>query len=1295
MTVENNLLIGKFSKAEYQQKVSIGLWRNPLGIRMPDATAKTNLHFATLGIQMGMLSKEQVILAFTKWRLDNSKTLAQMLLDQKALTEEQAGVLLTAVTTHIQKEGDLDKALASLPQIKVLQSDLERLGDQDIQATQEFQDIQATQGFQDIQATRDFVDQKGKTQGLVDTKLTSQPTHASPFQTSGQAPVTKDRFEKQQFFDAGNLGELFFAKDTELNRSVVTKYIKSERANEALTQALFLLEGEVTGALEHPNIVPVYGLGKDSQGNHFYAMRYIRGRKLTKAIEEYQAIPASEAGKKQKFLIGLLQNFQAVCNAIGFAHTKGVLHCDIKPDNIMVGDFGEVFVVDWGLVVVYGEAAKPVPANKKSFSTLDVSQVQPYFPSDSAVSGLHQNQGGDRQAVGGTPAYMAPEQLQATMQEDVSLLGPAADIYALGGTLFQILTGKPPHLSKKNPNEKMGAFHKRILQGDFTRPREWTPNVPKPLEAIVLKAMSLEPGARYASAKDLTEEVNRWLADEPVLADRETLLEKSRRWARKNRTAVAIGAVLLVSLAVGGMGFGFITQGFNEKLSISEKEARDSAVVADTERARAEIKEKEAQTNLVLAEEQHSIAVANEKLAKRRERAAIEAVKQYGKAVSDNPELKNRPELESLRKDLLKEPIRFFKELSDQLRSEKNTTPESLHSLAKGLVELAYLTDEIGDWEDAIGSYKQAIELRESLVKTAPSNTGFQDELAGSQNNLGALFHKTGKVREAQGCYKKALAILETLGKIDPTNTTFSQSLAGGHNNLANLYIEMGSMKDAENSYQKALTIREFLAKANPSDPELQEDLAGSFNNLGILNHQSGRLKEAEENYQKVLSVLKPLAIGNPNNFRIPKAMSDCYNNLGLLFGDTSRLKDAEESYKKAITIRESLVNSNPSNIEFQNDLGSSYNTLGLLFSDTSRVKDAEEIHKKAITIREALAKSNPNNTGFQNNLGSSYNALGFLYFQTGRSKEAEESLLKAVTIRETLAKPSPNNTGFQNNLVDSHSKLGQLYSKAGRVNEAEKSFQKAVSIREVQAKSEPTNTEFQHLLANSNNDLGMVYRNSGRVKEAEESFQKAVTNRESMVKSDPSNPEFQNVLANSHYNLGNLFFHSGRMKDAEDRYKKALDIWIRLKIQLPNNTYIANRIANSRIILCESLLIQVGTQASQLQETQAAFLKLVAADPKNPDFLNPLGAILYRLKDYPNAMANFEKARSLKKPMDGEDPFALAFMAMTYKQLKKPTEAVDYLKKCREVLKKETHSTNLSYQVLLKEAETVVNSKD
>ena len=528
------------------------------------SNAEHNLIFAGLGLQLGVIAKDKVIRAFTEWLFDKARPLGEILVHQESITPEQRKALESAVKAHIHQEGSEQKALASLNHVKDLESDLGHLADND------------------LNQSLDGAVTKRKLLGLDVLFSQSHDTESSstnkrgPF--SGPECKQTDRFEKQHFLDSGNLGEVFFAKDTELNRTVVTKYIRPEMSDDNLKQALFHLEGEVTGSLEHPSVVPVYGSGKDSKGRLYYAMRYIRGKKLSRVIADYHR---KEAGLKQEALTGLLQNFQAVCLAIEYAHSKGVLHCDIKPDNIMIGDYGEVFVVDWGLVVVCGDV-KGSSSNIHEMETLDPDIIPPYKPSELASSGLHEKQGGSRRGVGGTPAYMAPEQFTATMSEDISLVTPKADIYALGSTLYHILTGKAPHLPKEGIKESPDAFYFRITTGMIPTPREKDASIPKLLEQIVLKAMQVEPSDRYASARELAEDIKRYVSDEPVHAYQESGLEKTRRWVRKNRALVGATMVILLLLlaTMFSIGFGFVTSQFNKEL-----EKKNENLEAERDRA--------------------------------------------------------------------------------------------------------------------------------------------------------------------------------------------------------------------------------------------------------------------------------------------------------------------------------------------------------------------------------------------------------------------------------------------------------------------------------------------------------------------------------------------------------------------------------------------------------------------------------------------------------------------------------------------------------------------------------------
>ena len=240
---------------------------------------------------------------------------------------------------------------------------------------------------------------------------------ASPQNTGPYIPASTNGVESRYHIlrphARGGLGEVFVALDRELQREVALKEIQDRHADDLHSRARFVLEAEITGGLEHPGIVPVYGLGAYADGRPFYAMRFIRGDSLQDAIKRFHAAegPSRDAGERTLALRGLLRRFVDVCNALAYAHARGVLHRDLKPANVMLGKYGETLVVDWGLAKAAGRAEE---AGDSEEATL-----RPRSASDSAPTQLG--------AVMGTPSYMSPEQAAGRVDQ----LGPASDIYSL------------------------------------------------------------------------------------------------------------------------------------------------------------------------------------------------------------------------------------------------------------------------------------------------------------------------------------------------------------------------------------------------------------------------------------------------------------------------------------------------------------------------------------------------------------------------------------------------------------------------------------------------------------------------------------------------------------------------------------------------------------------------------------------------------------------------------------------------------------------------------------------------
>ncbi len=356
----------------------------------------------------------------------------------------------------------------------------------------------------------------------LDVDATLPPTLADGTPPADAAPVDGVRYRVLRSHARGGLGEVFVALDTEVGREVALKEIQDEFADDPASQGRFLREAEVNGRLEHPSIVPVYGLGRHADGRPYYAMRFIRGETLDAAARRFHEAdrPGRDPGERALAFRQLLSRFIAVCNAVAYAHSRGVLHRDIKPANVMLGKFGETLLVDWGLAKVMGQA--------ESASRQD---EPPLGPSRDGVE--HTQQG----AVLGTPAFMAPEQAAGRLDQ----VGPASDIYSLGATLYVLLTGRAPFT---DPN--IALLLAAVQMGEYPRPSQVKPGVAPALEAICRKAMALQPGDRYESAAALAGDVEHWLADEPVSAWREPWGVRLARWGRRHRAVVTAAVATVV-----------------------------------------------------------------------------------------------------------------------------------------------------------------------------------------------------------------------------------------------------------------------------------------------------------------------------------------------------------------------------------------------------------------------------------------------------------------------------------------------------------------------------------------------------------------------------------------------------------------------------------------------------------------------------------------------------------------------------------------------------------------------------
>jgi WD40 repeat protein len=504
----------------------------------PSPAADRNLLFGILALQMDFVSRDALIAAMNAWVLDKARPLGQVLVEQQALRPEQGQVLDQLVAMHLEcHDNDPEKSLAAVAVPTPLRDELHRLADGDLQAS-----------------------------------LAAVPSELPSTVAYVPGPDDGLRYQVLRPHARGGLGQVFVALDQELHREVALKEIDARHADDPPSRGRFVREAEITGGLEHPGVVPVYGLGRHPDGRPYYAMRFIRGETLKDAIARFHQSPRHALAHGDLDFRRLLSRFVAVCNAVAYAHSRGVIHRDLKPSNVMLGPYGETLVVDWGLAKAVGRGAAE-DGDGPAEPTL--------------VPVLSDTEGATRTGAAlGTPAYMSPEQAAGRLDE----LGPASDVYGLGATLYALLTGRPP-VEGKDAGEVLA----RVQRGDWPAPRQVRPAVPPALDAVCRKALGREPGGRYASALDLAAEVERWLADEPVAAWREPWAVRGRRWLGKHRTLVTAAAAAAVVALIG------LASGLVLLAAAAQREVQARNKAEDNEKTATE-QRNEARRNLYIAQ---------------------------------------------------------------------------------------------------------------------------------------------------------------------------------------------------------------------------------------------------------------------------------------------------------------------------------------------------------------------------------------------------------------------------------------------------------------------------------------------------------------------------------------------------------------------------------------------------------------------------------------------------------------------------------------------------------------------
>jgi len=926
-----------------------GAWRRPAP--RPQGDTGRNLLFGILALQNNFIGRDDLLAAFAAWVADKARPLAQFLVDRGALDHSRQALLDALVAEHLKQHGgDPDASLAAVSSLGSVRDDLKRLDDADLLAS------------------------------LVAAASRAAGRAGDPWATETCTPSSRragERFRIVRFHREGGLGRVYVARDEELGREVALKEIRPDKVAEGDLRSRFVLEAEINGGLEHPGIVPVYSLGTYDDGRPFYVMRFVEGDSLKEAIESYHRAcprPDPTAVEFRK----LLGRFIDVCEAIAFAHSKGVLHRDLKPHNVMLGRFGETLLIDWGLAKATGHR-EPVGPDAAREATLVPPSGSGHAPTIGVL---------------GSPVYMSPEQAAGEAES----LGPATDVYGLGAILFALLTGEPPV-----EGGAIDVVLDRARRGVIRSPRALNPNIPRPLEAVCLKALAPQPGDRYATALALGEEVEHWLADEPVSALPEAFTRRLGRWARRHRAwvqaavaallviaMVAIAATVLVNLALG-----------------REKRAR-----AGESRARTE-----AEQNF---------------------QAARQAVDDSFTLVSEEI-LFDEPGLQPLRQRLLQAALAYH----ERFLSERSRDKKLKRELARSQLRVAEITKQLGRQEEALTHYRACRAHFEELVRDDPGDVETRNGLARCLIDSAAIETNLSNFDQAEECVRKALDFLE-----HAHDTELKMILAKALYTQARLANIRGHNSEARRLDERVISIQEQLVAERPETARLKVDLSLYYSNFSEIIVEPSRRSEAIRMCERAIEIEESFLRDNPDSVLHRYNLGRARLAVGFQQMLAEHWAESAVALDSARIELERVVRQNPTVGRYRKSLAQACGRLGVVLqrsggSPETVIRSLEQ----ATELFEDLHKKDPQDAVPIHSLSGCYDDLGEAFARAGMVDKAIDRFRKSVEFTGKLIDRKHNDIFIIAGYSVGHANLGRALASARRHEEAVSSFRKAIEV--------------------------------------------------------------------------------------------------------------------------------------------------------------------------------------------------------------------------------------------------------
>lgn len=984
----------------------------------------------------------------------------------------------------------------------------------------------------------------------------------------GEALAT---FRLEQQIGRGGFGEVWEAVQVSLGRVVAVKRLRPDlldrvSSNPGRRQALelsFHQEAVTTASLEHPNIVPIHDLGRDPAGRPVLAMKRLRGRTWEDLIRaEFTSMPVADfLGKHLPILVDVSQ-------AVAFAHSRGVIHRDLKPSQVMVGEFGEVLLLDWGLAVAHDPELLATHAQAFAVSVAPTCE--------SATN------------PAGTPAFMAPEQTEPTAAN----VGPWTDMFLLGGTLYYLLCGTAPH----HTEDSAASFY-RASEGIIDPPEKRNPKreVPAELSVLAMHAMAFRPTDRPGDVADFIARISDYLTGASKRREAVTLIADVERRLAEEAPSYRSLSECAVSLArAEGLWPGNIR---SRQLGERTIEAHANVAFANGDYTLAR-QQAERLADLTLRSrlmtEIDLVVSANAKALRQRKHLLIAAgilaasfiggSIQYALVLSESAErerknaamqeianaqlLRQRESGErlitymlgdlsgkldatgrvSLMSDVAERALEFYDE-----QPEGDASPENTRQRISALRQIAFVLRRHADYERGRKTIDSALALAEPLVTTPPEN----------HENLGVLADallESSRLASVQGLTEREIAdVNRSIDLATRANTLhphymFASTLTNGYIDRGEtLQRTVGTQAGLDDYYSAMRTIEPWL-----DDPENKE--AARKLKLGIESYigsalaELGRMEEGVAYTMRAIDGTRDLLKGDPGNYSF---RYDAVMLSGDLTSILQRLGRREEAFRYAelmVSDSEELVRRDPENINYSHWLGVACFSRGSAYIDEGKTDEALLDFERSLAQFERNVRESPNFVPSRDNLPPVLARTAMTYRLVGRNDEAVGILRKSVDFAKNSYEANPTDVGLAVSYTSALGQLGDVLATAGRPEEASPIQELAIRIHGEKVDRDPENMQLSRNFATLHARIAQTYLWSGQREKAEGAALKARELMEKIRASTPENVDGRREYCAACLRSGNIFSTTGDAERALQYTMEALDCLESLSADNPDN---------------------------------------------------------------------------------------------------------------------------------------------